>query len=151
MLKVATSDPSEGTISTAAALPGQPAQLLHFDEWNWLDAQTVYARGQVDGEADGDVPFEISVGVFGAADPILNDLALDAVVIPFVNEDTALHAAIAVSFDRNFTSEDGGVIRGTVTLDPKPEVRMTGDVIVVAHFFSRVLFANIALVWLRAV
>ena len=136
VLKLATSDPTEGTISTTAALPGHPAQLLHFNTQNWLDAQTVYVRGQVDGEADGDVPFNVSVSFFNATDPIPSDLALDAVVIPLVNEDSELRVAITVSFDRNFTSEDGGAIQGTVTLDPKPEVRVETNVLVVAHVFT---------------
>jgi hypothetical protein len=123
VLKVATSDPSEGTISTVAALPGQPTQLLHFDARNWLDAQMVYVRGQADGEADGDVLFDITVSIFDATNPIQSDLALDAVATSFVNEDSEQSVAIVVNLDRNFTSADGGSIHGTVTLLATPEVR----------------------------
>ena len=67
-IPVSSSDPSEGTVSTA---------LLTFTPGNWDQAQTVTVTGLADAAVDGNVAFTIDLGPSTSVDSNYNSLPDD--------------------------------------------------------------------------
>ena len=75
-VRVASSDPTEGTVSVS---------LLTFTPADWSVARTVTVTGVDDGVLDGPVAYTIVLGPAASADPLYD--GLDPPDVPLVNED----------------------------------------------------------------
>jgi hypothetical protein len=108
-LPVASTDPSEGTVSVAN---------LTFTAGNWNAPQTVTVHGVDDLVDDGNVFYIVSVGVASSADPGYSGIDPNDVTVVNVDNDTAGITVTPVA--GLTTTEAGGTASFTVVLNSQP-------------------------------
>src|SRR5580765_2656730 len=108
-LPVASTDPSEGTVSVAN---------LTFTAGNWNAPQTVTVHGVDDLVDDGNIFYSVSVGVASSADRGYSGIDPDDVTVVNVDNDTAGITVTPVA--GLTTTEAGGTASFTVVLNSQP-------------------------------
>ncbi len=117
IIPVASSDPSEGTVSTTA---------LTFTPQSWNVPQTVTVSGVDDDEADGDVAYAIQTGTTTSTDAAFNGLTVDDVSVTNLDDDEV--AVLIAPVTGLITGEDGSTDQFTVRLASRPTANVTIDV-----------------------
>lgn len=118
-ISVASSDLSEGTVSTA---------LLTFTPLNWSVAQTITVTGANDLIDDGNVLYTIVTGNTSSADVGYNNLAVADPSVTNTDNDTAAILRSSGATPVN-TWEGGGSNQVTVTLQCQPTADVTVNVV----------------------
>ncbi|HVJ92511.1 MAG TPA: Calx-beta domain-containing protein [Labilithrix sp.] len=113
-ISVTSSNTSEGTVSVS--------QLV-FTPANWSTAQTVTVTGVDDDVDDGDVAYSVALGPAVSTDAQYNDLAIAAVPITNLDDDTA--GVLVGQVSSSTTTEAGGEATFTVALSSKPSADVT--------------------------
>ena len=96
---------------------------LTFDATNWFTPQLVTVTGVNDDVDDGDSAYAVVIYAASSADPAFNGFDPGDLTISNLDDDTA---GISASAPSTSTSEDGGAVTVSVTLNSKP----TADVII---------------------
>jgi large repetitive protein len=112
-IPVASSDPDEGTVSTA---------LLTFTSANWSTKQTVKVTGVDDDEHDGSPNYKVTLGKPTSTDDGYAELDPDDVSL--TNEDNDI-PGIVVSPALGNTTEAGGTTTFSIKLRSKPKASVT--------------------------
>jgi hypothetical protein len=115
VIPVASSDATEGTVSTAS---------LAFTAANWNVPQTVTVTGVDDLVDDGDIAYSITLGTPASADPIYS--LIDPADVAVVNADDDAAGISVTPVAGLGTSEAGGTASFTVVLTSQP----TADVVI---------------------
>ncbi|MEM8679178.1 MAG: Calx-beta domain-containing protein, partial [Planctomycetota bacterium] len=113
-LPIASSDPSEGTLSVS--------QLV-FNSGNWSQPQTVFVTGQDDDVADGDVNYSIQIGPTSSDDDAFDNLNPPDVSV--TNRDLDVPGLVLANTDNLQTSESGVTDSFTVRLNTQPSSTVT--------------------------
>ena len=111
-ITLTSSDPSEGSVSKPT---------LTFTAGDWNQPQTVTITGVDDDVEDGDIGYTVT-SLASSQDPNYQGRTGDAVAV--TNEDND-QAGITVLADGHTTTEGGGQITVTVTLDSEPTDEVT--------------------------
>ncbi len=112
-LSLASSDPSEGTISAAS---------LTFTKLNWNAPQTVTVTGVDDHVDDGSKVYNITFTATKSADSAFNALSLPPIPVTNIDDETA---GVTVSAISQPTTETGGQATFTVVLNSEPTADVT--------------------------
>jgi hypothetical protein len=115
VIPVASSDPSEGTVSAAS---------LTFTAGDWSVPQTITVTGVDDAVDDGDIAYGIALGAASSADPTYG--GTDPTDVAVVNADDDAAGIVVTPVAGTATSEAGGTVSFTVVLESQP----TADVVV---------------------
>jgi hypothetical protein len=124
VLDIATSDATEGLVSTVA-FPTPAANLqMTFTNANWNTAQTVTITGQDDALNDGDIPYTITVTVNAAASDNVFDTETPA--DPAVtNTDNDVPALLVMVTPPLITGEDGTFDTFDLVLQTQPTANVS--------------------------
>ncbi len=114
-IDVATSDATEGTVSTAQ---------LTFTSGNWDTAQTVIATGVDDDVDDGNVAYTITLAAAASVDANYNGVNPDDVSVTNGDDDTA-GVTVAQSGGTTTVTEAGVTDSYTIVLDTEPTSNVT--------------------------
>ncbi|MGK5092446.1 DUF1566 domain-containing protein [Deltaproteobacteria bacterium TL4] len=121
VIDVATSDTTEGTVSTAS---------LTFTSTNWNANQTITVTGVNDDIADGNQSFTIQLTInTKATTDISGYSALNPDDVAVTNTDLGESAGFIISVISGNTSEAGGTATFTVKLTSEPTANVVIDVV----------------------
>ena len=114
VIPVSVSDTTEAAVSMSS---------LVFTAANWATPQTVTVTGVNDNVDDGNIGYQVVLGVTASADPVWNGLNPADVSLSNTDDDTA--GVTVGTISGTTTTEAGGAVRFTILLNSEPTADVT--------------------------